>query len=101
MHGSMLPEMRNGAAGSLPLADERMEQVRELLFGDYKRQCELQIAALEARLAESQAAMLRRVEDLEARLAHLAGETRNAQKSAFADLARSVADLGERIRTLS
>lgn len=101
MHGTLLSEPRNGTAVGLALGDERMEQVRELLFGDYKRQCEQQIAALEARLAEVQTALVRRLDDVETRLAALATDTRDGQKAAFGDLARNVTELGERIRALS
>lgn len=101
MHGTLLSEPRNGLAAGLSLADERMEQVRELLFGDYKRQCEQQIAALETRMNEVQTALARRLEDVEARLAALAADTRDGQKAAFSDLARNVSELGERIRAMS
>jgi hypothetical protein len=101
MHGTMVSEARNGASVALPLGDERMEQVRELLFGDYKRHCDQQIAALKDRLDELQAGFDRRLQDLEARLATLAADTRNAQKAAFADLARDVGELGGRIRAMA
>jgi hypothetical protein len=101
MHGRLPSEARNGAAMSLPLSDERMDQVREILFGDYRRQCEQQFAALEARLLEMQAAFNRRFEELEARLAGFSADARAGQRAAFAELARDVGELGERIRALS
>ncbi len=101
MHGTISSEMRNGSGAALSLADERMDQVRELLFGDHKRLQDMQIAALEARLQELQATFSRRIEELELKLAQLSGETRSAQQSAFAELAQNVGELGERIRAIS
>lgn len=101
MHGTRASDTHNGAAVSLSLGDERMDQVRELLFGDYKRQCEQQIAALEARLEVMQEGFLRRFEELDARIAALSADTRSSHKAAFADLARNVGELGERIRAMS
>jgi polyhydroxyalkanoate synthesis regulator phasin len=71
-------------------ADAQMEQIRELLVGDVQRRSDARVEALEAR-----------VRDLEARLEALNTEQTASRRSAFEELARSVAELGERIRNLA
>ena len=83
-----------------PFSDERMDQVRDLLFGDYKRQVDLQIAAMDARLREMESVLSRRVTELEARLEALASRSSEDRRGAFEELARNVTDLGQRIREI-
>ncbi len=70
--------------------DAQMEQIRELLVGDIVRRADARIEALEARLRE-----------FEARLEALGAEQTAGRRSAFDELSRSVAELGERIRHLA
>ena len=80
-----------GAQSSrLDSADVQMEQIRELLVGDLQRRADARVEALEAR-----------VRDLEARLEALNTEQTASRRSAFEELARGVAELGERIRNLA
>ena len=67
-----------------------MEQIRELLVGDVQRRADARVEALEAR-----------VRDLEARLEALNTEQTASRRSAFEELARGVAELGERIKNLA
>jgi len=71
-------------------ADAQMEQIRELLVGDVQRRADARVEALEAR-----------VHDLEARLEALNTEQTASRRSAFEELARGVAELGERIKNLA
>jgi hypothetical protein len=71
-------------------ADAQMEQIRELLVGDVQRRADARVEALEAR-----------VRDLEARLEALNTEQTASRRSAFEELARGVAELGERIKNLA
>jgi archaellum component FlaC len=71
-------------------ADAQMEQIRELLVGDVQRRADARLEALEAR-----------VRDLEARLEALSTEQTASRRSAFEELARGVAELGERIKNLA
>jgi polyhydroxyalkanoate synthesis regulator phasin len=71
-------------------ADAQMEQIRELLVGDVQRRADAGVEALEAR-----------VRDLEARLEALNSEQTASRRSAFEELARGVAELGERIKNLA
>ncbi len=70
--------------------DAQMEQIRELLVGDIVRRADARVEALEARVRE-----------LEARLEALGAEQTAGRRSAFDELYRSVAELGERIRHLA
>jgi uncharacterized protein YlxW (UPF0749 family) len=70
--------------------DAQMEQIRELLVGDILRRADARVEALEARVRE-----------LEGRLEALGAEQTASRRSAFDELARGVAELGERIRHLA
>ena len=95
-----LSELRNGAAGTAR-AEDRMEQVRELLFGDTRRQLEWQISTLESRLREIEISLLRRVEELEARLDTMATLDAKARSDAFDELSRGIGELSARIRGIA
>ena len=118
MNATSLEELR---AGQDPeLRDDRLEQVRELLFGDQARELHASIAALEQKQREIEASfeekqrnfvtsfeqgqrefqtsVSRQFDAILARIEALAGETEAERRSAFEELSRSVLDLGERIR---
>jgi hypothetical protein len=107
MNATSLEELRAGQAPEL--RDDRMEQVRELLFGDQVRELHARIAALEQKQVdlattaeqqhrEYQISVSRQFDAIAARIEALAGETDAERRSAFEELSRSVLDLGERIR---
>ena len=81
-------------------ADEKMEQIRDLLFGEHQRQTEAQIAQLEQRIRALEADMAHRLDAMQARFDALAGETQTERRTAFDELARGVQELGERIRRI-
>jgi hypothetical protein len=97
--------MTPGNTWAVPLArglsDEKMDQVREILIGDYRRQADVQIAAMDARLRELETVMTRRLDDLEARLQVLQGRVGEDRRGAFEELSRGVAELGQRIREIA
>jgi hypothetical protein len=66
--------------------DAQMDQIRELLVGDILRRADARVEALEARVRE-----------LEGRIEALVA----SRRSAFDELSRGVAELGERIRHLA
>lgn len=78
-----------------------MDQIRDLLIGDVVRQTDRRLAALEARLNELETSVGSRLTALHARLEALAGEMGADRRSTFDELAKSVLDLGERIRKIS
>ncbi len=83
-----------------PGQDDRLDQVRDLLFGEYQRQTEARLAMMDARIRELELALMRRLENLEARAEQLISKADADQRSAFDDLARGMADLGDRIRRI-
>ena len=78
--------------------DDRLDQVRDLLFGEYQRQTEARMAMMEARIRELESALHRRLDTLEARAEQMILKNDSEQRAAFDDLARGIADLGDRIR---
>ena len=96
-----LSEFRGGQGGAQSIGDERMDQVRELLFGDQRRQLEWQISALESRLRDIEISLLRRIEALELRLDATAIEDAKARSAAFDELSRGIGELSSRIRNIA
>ena len=94
-----LSEIRNAA--SRDLADEKMQQVRELLVGDTLRRMEAHLAYLDARLNEMESVLSRQLDALEARIGGLAGTAESDRRASFDALAQSMTDLGEQIRRIS
>ncbi len=77
-----------------------MDQVRDLLFGDYQRQSEARLALLEARIRELELGLQRRLDAIEQRVDQIAGKVDSDQRTAFDELARGISELGERVRRL-
>lgn len=99
MNAPSLNELR--AASARELADEKMEQVRELLVGDAVRHLEARLAVLEARVNETELGVVRQLDALEVRIQELSGTAEEDRRASFEALARSISDLGEQIRRIS
>lgn len=99
MNGPPFNDLRT-ADGRDP-ADEKMEQVRELLFGDAIRILETRIRLLEGRLSDMEVGIGRQLDALESRIHALAGSADTDRKAAFESLARSIGDLGEQVRRIA
>jgi uncharacterized coiled-coil protein SlyX len=93
------PDPRPGHV-SPDATDEKMQQIRELLFGDARRAYDARIALLEARIRELEMTLHRRLDTIQARLETLANETTVNRRATFEELARGVQDLGDRIRQI-
>ena len=78
--------------------DDKMDQVRELLFGELQRQSEARMALMEARIRELELGLIRRLDGIEQRVEQIAGKVDADHRAAFDELARGIADLGERVR---
>jgi hypothetical protein len=78
--------------------DDKMGQVRELLLGEYQRQCDERFAVLEERLKDAEVGLQRRLDEMQARIEQLSGQSEANQRAAFEELARGIAELGDRIR---
>jgi hypothetical protein len=83
------------------LADDKMEQIRELLVGDFARRSAAHVETLEARIRDLEIEMTRRFEALVVRIDALAAEMTADNRASFEELSRGVVELGERIRHLS
>lgn len=100
MNATSLSELR-GAGLPRDVADDKMEQIRDLLFGEFKRESDARLALMEARLREIETTLTRRLEAVEARLDALNGEINAERRMSFDELSRSVFELGDRIRRIS
>lgn len=81
-------------------ADEKMEQIRDLLFGEYQRDSEARVVELEVRMRDLESRLNNRLAALEARLEALSGEVQADRRTSFDELARGIAELGQRIRQI-
>lgn len=104
MNAPSLNDLRN-AIPVRDLGDEKMNQVRELLIGDFIRASEARTAALEARVRELEMGLGQRLAVLHQRLDAMAADHHQLaadhtadHQSAFDELAKSVLELGDRIR---
>lgn len=88
------PNVREGA-------EDRMEQIRELLVGEHLRVQEARLAAVESRLRDLEGLVFRRVDALTARIEALAVDSGTDRRAAFDELSRMVLDLSENIHRLS
>ncbi len=95
---AIAPGTHNSANNPATQNDEKMDQVRELLFGEYQRQTEARMAMLEARIRELELALQRRLDGIEQRVDQAAGKVDAEHRAAFDELARGITDLGERVR---
>jgi hypothetical protein len=95
----------NGSAGSLAGADTsdeaRMEQIREILHGELKREHEARIAALEARIRDLETGIFNQLDALHARVEALSADMLNVRREQLDELARGFVDMGERVKRLT
>jgi hypothetical protein len=101
MNATSLDELRAGLASKRDANDDRMDQIRDLLIGDYLRANEARFASLEGRLRDLEGLVFRRVDALSARIEALSGEVGADRRTSFDDLSRMVTELGDSIRRIS
>jgi hypothetical protein len=94
-----LAEIKTGA-NPRDLSDVKMDQIRELLFGEVQRQSEQRITTLEAKVHDLETALHHRLDAMQARIDALAAETRGDRQSTLDELARGIADLGDRVKRI-
>ena len=81
--------------------EARMEQIRELLHGELKRQHEARISLLEQRILELETGIFNQLDALHARLEALSADMLNVRREQLDELARGFVDMGERVRRLT
>jgi hypothetical protein len=101
MNATSLEELRAGLAAKRDASDDRMDQIRELLIGDYLRSSDARFAILESRLRDLEGLVFRRVDALSARIEAMSGEFGSDRRASFDELSRMVGELGESIRRIS
>jgi hypothetical protein len=99
MNATSLDDLRLGLTTRDPNED-KMEQIRDLVYGDFKRQCDVRIGQLEARMRELELGVQQRLDSLQARLDGLAGEVARDRRASLDEIARGLQDLGERVRRI-
>lgn len=100
MTTSPFGDIRNGIMGH-DIADERMEQVRELLLGDAIRRGEARIVYLETRINDLEVGITRQLDALEARIEALQTVVAAERRTTLEELSKGLDDLGQKIRTIS
>lgn len=93
-------EFRNGHAANEQFED-KMQQIRELLFGEFKRDSDARLALIEARVRELEQGLHRKLDAIQARLETLGGDVAAERRQSFEQLAASVTELGERVRQIA
>jgi hypothetical protein len=91
-----MTDIKSTAPRDLP--DVKMDQIRDLLFGETQRQAEARIAGLEARVRELEMALHHRLDAMQARIDAVAAENRGDRRATLDELARGMSDLGDRIK---
>ncbi len=100
MNATSLGELRNGAAPT-EATDDKLEQIRDLLYGEFKRDHEARLRVLEAGIKELGSDLQRKLEVIQARVETLASEHAAERRSSFDELSRSIFEPGDRIRRIS
>ncbi len=98
MNAPSLTELKTSATSRL--TDEKMDQIRDLLFGEFVRESEHRIAFMEGRVRELELSLHRRLDALQARLDAISARTDASQRQAMDEVARGMVELGERIKQI-
>lgn len=96
MSSSHFNELRNGVAANEQF-DDKMQQIRDLLFGEFKRDSDARLALIEARVRELEQGLHRKLDSIHARLDALASDVSAERRQSFDDLSRAVVELGNKI----
>ena len=76
-------------AKAIDPADAQMDQIRDLLFGEFRREIDQKLAVMDQRIT-----------DLERRLSAARTEDESKRKSMLDDIARGVSALGDHVRQI-
>lgn len=95
MNATMFAGLKQAAAGAAN--DQKMDQVRELLFGEFRRSCEARLLAIEAKSEAFEA----RLANVEAKLSALAASSDQDRRALIDDLAKAVGELSGRIGAIA
>ena len=90
---AMTPGENRNAGNGRDVADEKMDQIRDLLFGEFQREHDQRTSQLEARIRDLDTEVHRRLDAY-------AGESQVERRSTFDELARGIQALGEHVRRI-
>ncbi len=93
-------DFRNGGALHEPFED-KMQQIRELLFGEFKRDSDARLALIEARVRELEQGLHRKLDAIQLQLEKLGDDVSTDRRQSFDDLSRLFSELGDRIGQIS
>ncbi len=82
------------------MADEKMNQVRDLLMGDFTREMQTRMMAMETRIRDLEVGLGERLTALNQRIEVLAADHSVDRRAAFEELSKCVLDLGDKIRAI-
>jgi hypothetical protein len=99
MNATSRTELRNGTAPE-EAVDDKLEQIRDLLYGEFKRDHDTRLKNLEAQVKELEAGLHRKLDAIQARVEALATEHSTERRTSFDELSRSIFELGDRIRRI-
>ncbi len=94
-------ELKFMALNGPEATDEKLEQVRNLLFGDAQRRNLDMMDHLQDRLREMEKSMIRRYEELEMRLLQQSAQERSERAESLHYLGSALSVLGEDIRRMA
>lgn len=100
MNSTSRTVLRNGAAPD-EAVDDKLEQIRDLIYGEFKREHDTRLKSLEAQVNELEAGLLRKLDAIQARVDLMATEQAADRRTSFDELSRSIFELGDRIRRIS
>ncbi|MEZ5854804.1 MAG: hypothetical protein R3D67_08695 [Hyphomicrobiaceae bacterium] len=89
-------DLKNGNDVMEPF-DDKMQQIRDLLFGEFKRDSDQRLALIEARVRELEQGVHRKLDAIQARLESMSTDVVADRRRSFEELSRQVVELGERI----
>ena len=82
------------------MADEKMNQVRDLLVGDFTREMQTRMMAMETRIRDLEVGLGQRLTALNQRIEALAADHTVDRHAAFDELSKCVLDLSDKIRAI-
>lgn len=101
MNAETTTDLTRNAALASGTGDDRMDQVRDLLFGEFARHNNARLLALEARQRDLEAIVAARLDALHARLDAFGAQLDASQRSAFEELSLGLGELADRVRHMS
>jgi predicted phage gp36 major capsid-like protein len=95
----MVNDREGAGSGKASLITDPMDQMREYLFGDARRQTEQSVQALDDKIESMRAEFMARFIALEKRLHAVAQESAQTQAESLEVIGSALAELGDALQT--